>query len=268
MGVRRMATTPKKMLRILLAGGLLAAAWVAVDLVTSADSAAAAPSSDLIPDVVTDTVSAVTTPLGAAVAPITTPVAEPVVDTLSSATAPVVAPVASTLAPVIAPIATPVVTSVVKPLEPAVSALTEPLAPVAHAAIDPFLPAIAPLIPVVAPLVTVVEPLASVVVIVDAVDVLPGLPRAAVTPNTTLLGGGLVLLSGAVGASVIQLLPLQGNSPSPRQAPQAPTGSTSPVLFADLAFAYPVSAASALTALPATEVIPASPTFASDTTPD
>jgi hypothetical protein len=256
-----MTSPSTRLLRILLAGSALAAGMLAVDLLSTHDSAAA---SDLVPDLIPDTVTSITEPL----APVVTTVVTPVVDVVATASAPVVAPVASTLTPVIAPIAAPVISSVVVPLEPVVTALTEPLAPVAHAAIDPFLPAIAPLIPVVAPLVTVVEPLASVVVIVDAVDVLPGLPLAAVTPNTTLLGGGLVLLSGAVGASVIQLLPLQGNSPSPRQAPQAPTGSTSPVLFADLAFAYPVSAASALTALPATEVIPASPTFASDTTPD
>jgi hypothetical protein len=267
MGVRRMATTPKKMLRILLAGGLLAAAWVAVDLVTSADSAAAAPSSDLIPDVVTDTVSAVTTPLGAAVAPITTPIAEPVVDTLSSATAPVVAPVASTLAPVIAPIATPVVTSVVKPLEPAVSALTEPLAPVAHAVIDPLVPVIDPFIPVIAPLTPVVEAAVGALPELAGVTELPALPRAGVTPNAGLLTTGLVLLGGVAGASVIQLLPLQ-NAPSPRHAPDSPTGPFSPVLVADLASGYPAGPGRSLSAMPAAAPMPSSPTFESDTTPD
>lgn len=220
-----MAHTAKRLLRILLASGALAAGFLAVDLLASHDSASAV---DLVPD------------------------ATPVVELVADISAPVVAPVASTLTQVSAPIATPVVTSVIAPLEPAVTVLTEPLAPVAHAAIDPLVPAIAPLLPVVA----------------DVVDVLPALPLASVTPDATLLGGGLVLIGGAVAASVVPLLPLPGNSPAPRNAPAAPTFSNSPVLFADLAFGMPAMPGYALSALATTETIPSSPTFASDTTPD
>ena len=236
-----MNRTPKRLLRILLAGSALAAGFLAVDLLSSHDSAAAA---DLVPD----TISSITTP----VAPIVTPLAAPVVEAVAQTSAPVVAPAASTLAPVLAPVATPVITSVIVPLEPAVTALTEPLAPVAHAAIDPFVPAIGPLLPVVA----------------DALTVLPALPLASVTPDATLLSGGLVLLGVAAAASVIQLLPLPGNSPSPRKAPEAPTGAFSPLFAADLAYGLAADSRSALSARATTEQIPSSPTFVSDTTPD
>ena len=236
-----MAHTPKRLLRILLAGSALAAGFLAVDLLSSHESAAA---DDLVPDAV----SSITAPL----APIVTPLTTPVVEVVAQTSAPVVAPVASTLAPAIAPVATPVITSVMSPLEPAVTALTEPLAPVAHAAIDPFVPAIAPLLPVVG----------------NVLSVLPALPLASVTPNAALLGGGLALLGGVAAASVIQLLPLPTNAPSPRKAPAAPSSGFSPFLFADLAYGLPADSGRALSERATTEQIPSSPTFVSDTTPD
>ena len=234
-----MARTPKRLLRILLASGALAAGFLVVDLLSSHDSASA---DDLVPEVV----ASVTTPL------------TPVVEAVAQTSAPVVAPVASTLTQVSAPIATPVVTSVIAPLAPVVTVLAEPLAPVAHVALDPLVPVVAPLLPVVA----------DVVDVLPAIHALPALPAVSMTPNVTVFAGGLVLVAGAAAASVIQLLPLPGNSPAPRQAPSSPSASFSIPLVADLAFAYPVNSGRSLSAAAPTEQIPSSPTFASDSTPD
>jgi len=227
-----MARTSKRLLRVLLAGSALAAGFLAVDLLSSHDSASAA---DLVPD----TLSAITTPLA------------PVVEAVAETSAPVVAPVASTITPLVTPIIDPVASSVLTPLEPAVTALTEPLAPVAHAALDPLVPALQPLLPVVADLVTV----------------LPALPLAAVTPDVTLLvGGGLVL--GAVAAASVPLLPLPGNSPSPRNAPAGSALLAPFSFFAEAIAGLVATLRSALSAPALAELIPLSPTFASDTTPD
>ena len=104
--------------------------------------------------------------------------------------------------------------------------------------------------------------------IADPYAVTRPLPAVSVTPNATVFAGGLVLLGGAVAASVIPLLPLPGNSPAPRQAPSGPSAAFSSPVVADLAFAYPVDSGRSLSAAAPTEQIPSSPTFASDTTPD
>jgi hypothetical protein len=229
-----MARTPKRLLRILLAGSALAAGFLAVDLLSSPDSASAA---DLVPD----TVSSLTTPL------------TPIVEVVAQTSAPVVAPVASTVAPVIAPIADPVVTSVIAPLEPAVTVLTEPLAPVAHAALNPFVPVLQPLLPVV----------------VDVLSVLPATPLAAVTPaeGALVVGGGLIF-GAAIAASTAPFLPLPANSPLQRNAP---AGSTPLAFFGFVAVimgGLVATLRSALSAPAAGQLLPLAPTFASDTTPD
>ena len=237
-----MARTPKRLLRILLAGGALAAGFVAIDLLSSSDSASAA---DLVPD----TVSSITTPL----APVITPVVSPVIEAIAETSAPVVAPVASTLAPILTPIVEPVVSSVIVPLEPAVAALTEPLAPVAHAALDPFVPALQPLLPVV----------------VDVLSVLPATPLAAVTAQqgTILVGGGLLL--AATAASVVPLLlPVPGNSPGPRNAPSGSALMAPFAFFGEIMGGFGAALRSALSAPALAVAMPSSPTFASDTTPD
>ena len=229
-----MAHMSKRLLRILLAGSALAAGFLAVDLLSSHDSASA---TDLVPDAL----SSVTTPLA------------PIVQVAAETSAPVVAPVASSIPPLVASLPDTVASSVLAPLEPAVAALTEPLAPVAHAALDPLVPALQPLLPVVVQLATAVQ----------------ATPLATVTPaeSTTIVGGGLILRA-AIAASTAPLLPLPGNSPSPRNAPN---GTAPASIFGFVAVAVAGFVAilrSALSAPALAETAPLSPTFASDTTPD
>ena len=236
-----MARTPQRLLRILLAGGIVATGWIAVDLLTGPDSASAA---EILPvDSLADTVSAIVDP----VAPIVTPIAIPVVDIA----APVVAPVASTLAPVTAP----VVSNVIAPLAPVIQTVTEPLAPVAHAVLDPFVPALAPLLPVVGEVLGV-QPVTQLVAGVpgEALAAAAGAGLGAVTAAST---GFVSILPGDLGGT-------------PLQAPASPTAAFSAPLtgVAVLLFGVLAALGAAFSARPGARLRPLAPTFASDTTPD
>ena len=106
-------SAPKRLLRILLGGAVLAAAWVAIDLVTHSESASAVE----VPDVSITDVAPAVAPLVTQVAAITAPVLQPV----EQAVAPIVAPPLEAIVPV--------VEVVVAPLVPVVEAVVPPLVP-------------------------------------------------------------------------------------------------------------------------------------------
>lgn len=240
-----MATVPKRLLRVLLAGGILATGWLAVDLITSSEPAAAA---DIRPvDTLAETVSTVIDPVVDPVAPVLTPVVQTVADIAD----PVVAPVASTLDPVTAP----VVSSVIAPLAPVIQTVTEPLAPVAHALLDPLAPVVAPLLPVVGEVLGV-QPVTSLLtaVPVEALAVASGAGLGAVTAAST---GFVALFSGEPGGT-----PLQSPA-SPAAAFSVPLTGVAVLLFGVIA-----ALGAALSARPGARLRPLAPVFASDTTPD
>lgn len=238
-----MASTSKRLLRILLAAGVVATAWIAVDLLTGSDSASAAEPIDGL----ADTVSAIVDP----VAPIVNPVTAPVVETVVDLAEPVVAPVASITAPVTAP----VVSSVIAPLAPVIQTVTEPLAPVAHAALDPFAPTLAPLLPVVAEVLGV-QPVAALI----------GAPAYEALAVAGESGAAVVMAASSA------LLPMLPGSPldTPLQAPVSPSAGTSAPLTAVAVLLFGMIAALgvARSARPGALLRPLAPTFASDTTPD
>ena len=95
--------TSKRLLRVLVASGMLALGWVAVDMIAHSEPAAAAETIDLLPvgdgavdtvatllgSVVSDVVEPVVTPVTApvietVVKPVVTPILEPVIDQVES----------------------------------------------------------------------------------------------------------------------------------------------------------------------------------------
>ena len=108
---------PKRLLRILLAGGILAGAWMLADAVFSTHSASAAGIDEIVP-AVTETV---TTPLISTVVEVTDPAIAPIVAATST-------PVTAVIT-VIVPVVTPLVTTVeLLPLPTAVQAASQPTA--------------------------------------------------------------------------------------------------------------------------------------------
>ena len=236
-----MAATPKRLLRVLLAGGILATGWLAVDLITSSEPAAAA---DILPiDSLAETVSTVIDPVA--------PVLTPVVQTVADIADPVVAPVASTLIPVTAP----VVSNVIAPLAPVIQTVTEPLAPVAHALLAPLAPVVAPLLPVVGEVLGV-QPVTQLLaaVPVEALAVASGAGLGAVSAASS---GFVSLLGAELGGT-------------PLQTPASPTAGFSAQLTgaAVLLFAAIAALGAAFSARPGARLRPLAPVFASDTTPD
>lgn len=236
------------MLRVLLAGGILAVGWVGFDLVTHSEPAAAAETIDLLPvgdgaiDTVTTLIDSVVTDV---VEPVVTPVTDPVIENV--------------VVPVVAPILEPVVDNVIAPT-------LEPLTPV--------------LAPVLTPVLTVVlEPVAPILAVLPtvdvAVDVMQALPQmTAISPNWTILGtGGALIVGAGLVALVVPLIPVPTNGGilnSPL-APAVPTGSSSsPLLaiFGELISGVPAGFGAFGTIGAGADDLPSSPTFDSDTTPD
>jgi hypothetical protein len=248
--VIRMAGTPKRLLRVLLAGGILATGWLAVDLVVNSEPAAAA---DILPiDSLAETVSTVVDPVIDPVAPVLTPVIQTVADIAD----PVVAQVASTIAPVTTPVVASINSGVIEPLAPVIQTVTEPLAPVAHALLDPLAPVVAPLLPVVGEVLGVqpVTQLLTAAVPGEALAVAGSAGLGAVTAAST---GFVSLLGGELGST-------------PLQAPASPTAAFSAPLtgVAVLLFGVIAALGAAFSARPGARLRPLAPVFASDTTPD
>ena len=253
--------TARRLLRAALAAGVLAVGWLAVDLITHTEPAAAAETIDA-PDllgVVGGTLDAVTLP------------AIPVIDT-------VIEPVMTT---VVAPVTAPVVTSVVTPLQPLITSVTNPAVDGVVRVTTPLAPVLEPLAPVVSQVLTpvatnILAPLAPSIAAVApplvelAAIVAAQLPQLGVSslPGVLVVGGGLVL-AAVIGASPAPLLPGPVNG-GPRNAPTpAPSSSTGTfAFFADLAFTVPSVLATRVSTVAPSIELPVAPTFAFDTTPD
>ena len=134
---------PKRLFRVLIAGGILACAWVTVDAITHCEPAAAASSIDLIPDVgsTTTLITDIVTPVTTAVTPVVTPVVTTVTAPVKPVVTQVVNPVVTT---VVAPITTPVVGAVVTPIAPIVTEVTAPVGQIVTAATKPLHPVLTP----------------------------------------------------------------------------------------------------------------------------
>lgn len=115
--------TSSRLLRALLAGGVLAAGWFLVDMIVSAQPASAAETVDVVP-VIDDLTSPVLTVL----APVTDPIVHEVI-------VPVVTPVLEPLEPVLAPVLDQVVAPVTQVLVPALVPAVETAAPDAPVAV-------------------------------------------------------------------------------------------------------------------------------------
>ena len=112
---------PKRLLRILLAGGILAGAWMLADAVFSTHSASAAGIDEIVP-AVTETV---TTPVISTVVEVTEPAIAPIVAATSTPVTAVIAAVSPVVTPLVAPLAT---TIELLPLPAALPATTQPSA--------------------------------------------------------------------------------------------------------------------------------------------
>lgn len=226
-------STPRRVLRVLLASGFLALGWVAVDLIAHSEPAAAAQTIDLLP-LVDETAATVTDTVEAAVAPVITTVAEPVEPLVSA---------------VVAEAISPLVTGVVAPVVEPVLEATEPI--------------VAPIVtPILLPIIDVVDDIAPVVsTVTSAVE------------NERLLFGSALVVGSLLAASIVPLIPAPTNGGPLKAplAPNAPTGSNSSVLVAiygELNSGIRAAIGALRTSEAVGYALPPSPTFAFDTTPD
>ena len=298
--------SPKRLLRVLIAGGVLAAAWLAVDAITHSEPAAAAQSYDILPNVgssgggvvngllgsTTTLVTNVVTPVTSAVTPVVTPVVTTVTAPVTPVITEVVNPVVTT---VVAPVATPVITAVVTPVAPIVTGITSPIGQIVTTVTTPLSPVLTPITsvvgtvagPVLGSLETIVapvgsivlQPLASAVEPLTVIDVAADLAQVTQTvptmiPNGTVLAaGGAVILGAVLAALVTPLLPAPSNGgplnvPLAPAAPTGSNGSSSVALYGELNSGVPAGIGAFGTGGADVDDLPSSPTFASDTTPD
>lgn len=252
-----------RLVRALVAGGLLAAAWFVTDSVLSAQPVAAADRLEIVPSAdspvadLLDTVSAALPVVAPVIAPVTTAV-HPVVDVVDAAVAP------------ISPITAPILSPVREATQPVVDTV---VSPVLEGTIDVLAPVIAPVVVGVTP---IVETVAATVP--TTLDVVPGLLDTSVVSSRMLIGaalsgdGGAAMQVALLGALVIGaasavpgglLYPI-GRSPLvPDSGSSFAPGFVAEILawrLAPIGSSGPPSGAL---------VRPhASPVFASDTTPD
>ena len=255
--------SPKRLLRLAIAGGILATAWMAVDAITHSDPAAAAETIDLIPigggpsggvvGGILDTATSILTPVTTAISPTVTTVTAPV----TQAVTPVVATVVQ---PVVTQVVTPIVSTVVTPI-------TAPVLTIVDGVAAPVLEPI--LTPVLTSLIEVVTPLVPLSTAVEPVQTVP-----AITPNGTILAvGGTVILGVVLGAFAAPLLPAPSNGgplgvPPAPAAPSGSNGSSFVVFYGELNSGVPAGIGAFGTVGANVDDLPSSPTFPSDTTPD
>lgn len=266
---------PKRLFRVLIAGGILACAWVAVDAITHSEPAAAASSIDLIPDVgstttlITDIVTPVTTAVTPVVTPVVTTVTAPAEPVVTQVVNPVVAAVVTPVAPLVTEVTTPLgqmVGTATKSLHPVLTPISSTIGSLETNVLQPVVGSVLP------PLATVIEPVTVLDVAVELAQVTQTVPT--VTPNGTILAaGGAVILGAALAAFVTPLLPAPSNG-GPLGAPLAPAaptgsnGSSSVALYGELNSGVPAGFGAFGTGRTDVDDLPSSPTFASDTTPD
>lgn len=250
-------STSGRLIRALVAGGILAGGWFIADLVAMPEPAAAAATIDLVP-------------LGEA------PVSD-LLDTVISIS-PVVAPVAEAASPILDPITT-TADAVLAPLAPVTTPILEPVRdvtqPVFDTVVAPVLDGtLAVLAPVVTPVVDGLVPIVNAGVAVTPVLV------ATMRANDTILFGanGLsgesspavsIALLGALAAGAVSLAPngpLNHGGRSPL-APESVSPSGASFLGEILGW-MPALHGSPVPAMAVAAHPHASPVFESDTTPD
>lgn len=280
--------SPKRLLRLAIAGGILATAWFAVDAITHSEPAAAAETIDLLPigdgstgGVVTGILGGVTdlvTPVTSALPPVVTPVVNAVTAPVKPVITQVVNPVVTT---VVAPITTPIVSAVVTPVAPIITGITNPVGQIVTTITQPLNPILDPVIAIVAPVATsMIQPLTPALetvlppltVLDSAVELVPTV--SATTPNGTVLAvGGTVLLGAVLAVMAAPLIPAPSNG-GPLNAPLAPAapsgsnGSFFVAFYGELNSGIPAGIGAFGTVGANVDDLPSSPTFASDTTPD
>ena len=261
--------SPKRLLRLVIAGGVLATAWFAIDALTHSEPAAAAETIDLLPvgdgsagGVVNGVLGEVTTlvaPVTSALPPAVTTVTAPVEPVVTQVVAPVLSPAVTVVDGITSPIVAPVVGSVGEALAPIATNVINPLSPVLVAVTAPLVPTFA----------EVVDPLT---VLDAAIDLAQSVPT--IRPNTTVLAmGGSVILGVVLGAIVAPLLPAPSNGgplgvPLAPAAPSGSNGSSSVGLYGELNSGVPAGIGAFGTVGADANDLPPFPVFESDTTPD
>lgn len=245
----------RRLVRALLAGGILAAGWFVTDLVT-AEPAAAAAQIDLIPSA-------------------ETPVSD-LVDTVVSIV-PVAAPLVTTLDPVVDPVSS-AVDAVVAPLSPVTIPILDPVRestqPVVDTVVTPILEGTAEVItPIVAPVVEGIVPVVDAVVV--TVPVIEQLAVTTIESSGILAGGSSPAASlailGALAAGVASFAPGGPFAPTGRGAlTPSPEGAAfgGGLFVGDLVSGIPAAHGALAPASAAPAHAHASPVFESDTTPD
>ena len=221
-------STPKRLLRVLLGGAILASAWVALDLITHSDSASAVE----FPDSTVADVAPSGSPTPAS------EVITPLIARVTSIAAHVSARPASSVVHAEAAVENAVSVIVSAPLAvitPVVEALAVPLAPAIR----------------------------DVVSALPAIPQLPGLPIAVALLSSAGIGVALATSNVPLSPTPVGGVPRDPPAvPTPTSGDQL--GSTTAVL--NSAFLAPPGAASAIRAVAGG--IPPSPTYGFDTTPD
>jgi hypothetical protein len=223
-------TTPKRLLRILIGGAVLATAWVAFDTLTHSEAASAAEIRDV------PSISDVTSSGSATASKLVSPVIERVIsfaDQVSQVSTNSVSTSVSTLEQVMSN----VVSTSVAIVAPVVETLAAPLVPV----------------------------VADVVDALPALPQLPTIPSLGVPSAGLLLSGGALVFGVALAASTIPLLPTPAGG-VPRDPPAVPSSFDGAAAI--LSFVHFSPPGSALTLRAIGGGMPASPTYGFDTTPD
>lgn len=249
--------TSGRLVRALIAGGLLAAAWFVTDSVLSAEPVAAAGSVEIIPGG--------ETPIGDLLDTMTTvvTVATPIIAPVTSALEPVAATVDAAVAP-LAPVTSPVLAPGREATQPVVDTVVSPLL---EGTIDV-------LAPVIAPVVVVVAPVVETPIVETAAAAVPTAVVAMSTSGGMLLGDSgsavSVALLGAMVVGGLSALPGGPLSPAGRSplSPDSTSSFSAPSLLADAFAGLSASFASSGPPNGALRHPHASPVFASDTTPD
>lgn len=258
--------SPKRLLRLAIAGGILATAWMAVDAITHSEPAAAAETIDLIPlgdGSTAGVVNGILTPVTTAISPVVTTVTTPVTQVVTPVVTTVVTPVVTA---VVAPVTTPVLTIV----DGVATPILTPVVTIVDGVATPVLTSV---VEVVTPLIPALDAVLEPVTVLDtAIGLVQAVP--AVTPNGTILAvGGTVILGVVLTALATPLLPAPSNGgplgvPLAPAAPSGSNGSSFVAFYGELNSGVPAGTGAFGTVGASVDDLPSSPTFASDTTPD
>ncbi len=258
----------KRLLRIALAAGVLAAGWVVGSLALGGQSASAA-STDLLPiGGPSSPVAALVTDVSHITTPIVTPLVSAVTPVVASATTPV-APVIDQVVPVVTAVTTPVGHVVAPVISPIIAPVAGIVSPVTTTVTPVLSPVLEPLIPVVD------EVLAPVLPVIDAVLPPLGVDLSALLP---LANGGRHLAvattdPGAAVAASGRSAPKPGSPPlapcAPVPAGPVPTGAVSAAaLDGVISSGIPSGLGASASAGASGDALPSFPAYETDTAPD